>query len=328
MALAIKRSSSTQEPAQHPKTTASRGRDPGFFSSVRVFSLEPGSNVEPDAIRGYYIDFRAKAPDPTWPPPWLQEEKLHVRLTQWALGAYERFLCDEGEAWLAAAFAAGEHLIRVQAVGGRQDGGFVHLAPFPHTFPLEPPWLSSITQGQAASLFVRLHLEAGEERYAEAARRSLRPYAVPSSAGGVQTLLGGRPFPEEYPTSPPSFVLNGGLFALFGVYDVAMGLGDSASADEFELMSSTFASNLHRWDLGYWSRYDLYPHRLVNVASSSYHHLHASQLESLARLSSNPAFPIFCERFRAYETSSFARQRALARKVAFRAVVSRRRRPA
>jgi heparosan-N-sulfate-glucuronate 5-epimerase len=325
MALAIESESSAQGADRRLSTGASRGQDPGFFSSVRVFSLEPGSNVEPGAVRGYYIDFRAKAPDSTWPPAWLQAEQLHVRLTQWALGCYERFLCGEEEEWLAAAFAAGEHLLREQTVGGRQDGGFVHLAPFPHTFRLEPPWLSAITQGQAASLFVRLHLEGGEERYAEAAKRALQPYAVPSSAGGVQTLLDGQPFPEEYPTSPPSLVMNGGLFALFGLYDVGIGLGDSTSAAEFASMSSTFATNVHRWDLGYWSRYDLFPHRLVNVASSSYHHLHASQLESLARLSSNPEFPAFRDRLRAYEKSALSRGRALARKAAFRMVVSRRR---
>ncbi|HZT15002.1 MAG TPA: D-glucuronyl C5-epimerase family protein [Gaiellaceae bacterium] len=262
---------------------------------------------------------------PSWPPDWLSEAKLHVAITQWGLGCYEHYLADGEEAWLAAAIAAGDHLLVQQTRGGRLTGGFVHDEPYPHTFHLPPPWLSGITQGQAASLFVRLHQETGEPPYAEAARLSLAPLARPTSEGGVQVLLDGLPVHEEYPTEPPSYVLNGGLFALFGLYDAGLGLSDAEALAAFEETAQAYAQSLHRWDLGYWSRYDLYPHPLVNVASSSYHHLHISQLDALARLSPLPQFPAMRERFRAYERSRRCRGRAFAGKVRFRLAVSRRR---
>ena len=43
----------------------------------------------------------------------------------------------------------------------------------------------------------------------------------------------------------------------------------------------TLARNIDRWDTGSWSRYDLFPHRVVNVASSSYHVLHINQLRAM-----------------------------------------------
>ena len=57
---------------------------------------------------------------------------------------------------------------------------------------------------------------------------------LPSGEGGVQARLGGGPWPEEYPTDPPSYVLNGGIFALWGMYDVGAGLGDEDAARDFE----------------------------------------------------------------------------------------------
>ena len=295
----------------------------GFFSSVRTLSLEPGALVEPGRVRGYAIDFRSKAVEPRWPPDWLPETRLHVAVTQWALGSFEHYLHDGREAWLDAARQAAGYLLDRQTIGGRQDGGFVHDHPYPHTFRLAPGWLSGITQGQAASLFVRLHAETGDDRLAEAAVRALAPFDVPSREGGVQALLGGRPLPEEYPTDPPSHVLNGGLFALFGSYDVAVGLARPESQRQFDELADTFAQNLGRWDTGYWSRYDLYPHRRMNVASSAYHHLHISQLSVLARLSPAPQFARFRDRFREDEGRASARWRAFAAKVGFRLAVPR-----
>ena len=94
-------------------------------------------------------------------------------------------------------------------------------------------------------------------------------------------LLDGAPMPEEYPTDPPSFVLNGAIFALWG-YDVARCSGTSAPA-RFERGADALAANIHRWDTGCWSLYDLFPHPVMNVASPVYHALHTSQLEAMQR---------------------------------------------
>lgn len=276
-------------------------------------------------MRGSYIDFRFKAASPLWPPPWLAplRGQLHVATAQWGLGAHERYLEGEGDEWLLAALRAGEHLLEHQHRGGAHEGGWRHFFAMPHTYRLQPPWLSAIAQGEAASLLVRLHLQTGEERFAAAARRALLPMERPVSGGGTLASLAGAPFPEEYPTVPPSFVLNGAIFALWGYRDVGAGLGEAETLRRFEELTAALAANLHLWDTGSWSLYDLYPHPLPNTASSAYHLLHIRQLEALDRLCPQPELREVGARFREYRARGPNRRRALARKVAFRLTVPR-----
>jgi hypothetical protein len=281
--------------------------NPDAFGSERSFSPEIGRNWDAeDPIRGFYIDFSFKAESSQWPPPWLAglSEQLHVRTVQWGLGAYERFIDGQGERWLEAAQRAAEHLIGVQQSGGPQDGGLRHFFPMPHTYRIDPPWLSGIAQGEAASLFVRLYRESGDQRFAEAARRALLPMSVPSAEGGVLAELDGEGSIEEYPTSPASFVLNGAIFALWGIHDVGVGLGDEKELARFEALTSSLAASLHHWDTGHWSLYDLYPHPIPNIASAAYHLLHIRELEILDRLSPRPQLSEYRDRFQQYRASS------------------------
>jgi heparosan-N-sulfate-glucuronate 5-epimerase len=296
----------------------------GFFSSASSFSLPIGEHVLPGAVRGYYIDMRAKAHAPVWPPRGLvegSERRLHVGTIQWALGSYEHYLAGAGEEWLDAARLCADELIGMQEQAGLQVGGWIHRHPFSHTFSLRPPWLSAMAQGEAASLMVRLFAETGEERYAEAARYALLPLELDAADGGVRTVLDGRAYPEEYPTNPPSFVLNGGIFAMWGLYDVGVGLGEPGTLAAFHEAVDTLAVNLHRWDLGYWSRYDLFPHPVPNVASSFYHDLHVKQLQVTHRLAPRPELTRTAERWAEYETSPLNRGHAFAGKALFRLIV-------
>jgi heparosan-N-sulfate-glucuronate 5-epimerase len=180
-----------------------------------------------------------------------------------------------------------------------------------------------MAQGQCVSLLVRVHSETGRAEFADAALRGLRPLSIPTSHGGAHALLDGEPFPEEYPTSPPSFVLNGGIFALWGYHDVAVALDDADAALAFDRGVTTLAASIHRWDTGYWSSYDLYPHPLLNVANTSYHSLHIKQLRILEQLSPRPEIAAAAERFASYATSNINQWRALSRKVLFRLAIPR-----
>jgi heparosan-N-sulfate-glucuronate 5-epimerase len=206
---------------------------------------------------------------------------------------------------------------------GPHEGGWRQLIPMDHTYEIAPPWLSCITQGEGASLLARLHATTGEDRYAIAALRALKPMSVPVSAGGLLAELGGSPFVEEYPTEPPSFVLNGAIFALWGFYDVHILLGDAEAGAAFERLTDSLASNLWRYDTGHWSLYDLYPHPIPNVANPAYHLLHVKQLRIFQQIAPRPQFHETAERFEAYRASTLRRGKALGQKVLFRLVVPR-----
>jgi hypothetical protein len=292
-----------------------------------VFALPVGSQLISGRVHGYYIDLTSKAVARGWPPPWFPWPGFHrfMAMGQWGLGSYERYLNGEGEAYLAQAAQAGEYLIAEQETSGRRAGAWLEPRDYPHTFQMRGPWASAMAQGQCASLLVRLFLETGVERFALAARSALRPLEVPTQDGGVQALLDGRPFPEEYPTRPPSLVLNGAIYALWGVYDVSLGLDDDAGRRVFNEGRETLTANLHRWDTGHWSRYDLYPHPLTNVASFSYHALHINQLRAFDAIAPGYGFADRAARFEGYGLNRFNRARAYLEKVAFRVLVPRNR---
>jgi heparosan-N-sulfate-glucuronate 5-epimerase len=295
-----------------------------IFSTAMWFPQSVGSRISTDDVNGYYIDLTEAAKEPRWPPPWLETRRLYVGVCQFGLGCFERHLAGDGPDWLATAVAAGDHLVATQRHRGRLEGGWVHDFAYPHTYDLRPPWLSAIAQGQAASLLIRVHRSTGDRRYADAARSALLPLSVPTTDGGLLAALDGGGFPEEFPTDPPSLVLNGGIYALLGQYDVALGLGDADARAAFDAGIDTLARNLQRWDTGYWSRYDLYPHRIAHVSSPWYHTFHIAQLRALELVTGRAEFGDAASRFEWYATSRFKTGRAVAQKVLFRLLVPRR----
>lgn len=295
---------------------AGRYRNPVQRLLSSSFKLARGRHVDPGGVRGYPIDFSAKAIDTKLLPGFVHYpgQPLWVAHVQRGLGCYERYLTGDGDEWLDAARSAADLLLKHQA----DDGGWRQLDPYPHTYVLHPPWVSAMAQGEAASLLVRVHRETGEGRCAEAAVRALDPMRRLSAEGGASARLDGRWFPEEYPTDPPSFVLNGAVFALWGLRDVAVGLDDATAARDFEAGVDALAASIHRWDTGSWSRYDLHPHRVTNVASRAYHELHVTQLEAMDELAPRPELRATAARFAAYDASRTRVAAALARKVLFR----------
>jgi hypothetical protein len=294
----------------------------GFFSSAKRMSLPLGSAADPQAVRGYPIDLRVKAVSTSFPPQeWGGMTWSYVAIAQYGLGCYERWIAGEGEPWLGAAITTGRHLLDNQ----EPDGSWLHQVPFPHTFPTGVPWRCGMAQGEAASLLVRLYQETGEEQLAEAARRAIAPLARGVREAGVSALLDGTPWPEEYPTEPPSFVLNGAIFAWWGARDVGVAFGDRAATQIFETGVDVLATNLSRFDTGRWSLYCLRRYPVPHVASSFYHALHITQLEAMQRLAPRPEFDATRNRWIEYMGSPPLRWLALSQKVLFRIVVPRNR---
>jgi len=266
--------------------------DAGFFSSSRRLRLEVGTRFNRSSRRGYYIDLTSKATGTTWPPSWLGDGYGHVPLAQLGLGHFERYTDTEDEQQLAHARTAGDHLVATQVrEAGPHLGGWRHTFPYAHRAPLHPPWL--------------------------------RPMTVPVESGGVLGDLDGLPFLEEYPSTPQSHVLNGAVFALWGIRDVALSTGDAAiETQHFEALAALVAT-CARFDTGRWSRYDLFPDPPQNVASSFYHHLHISQLKALHGIYGVTEFGDLADRFEAYERRLTLRGIAFARKVSYRIAIPR-----
>jgi D-glucuronyl C5-epimerase C-terminus len=276
-----------------------------------------GSAFDDTSIRGYYVDFRAKTTSPTAGDA---ESLPAIQLIQLALGWWERHIAGDPAAeqrFLALCGAVEERSI--------SEGG-ARLWPVNVAVPkygLAPGWFSALPQGQAASVFVRAHLATGEDRFAELARGAIEPFLDPNGSALVTTTAAG-PMLEEAPSDPPSHILNGWMSALWGAWDVQLGLGDAAAAELFQTSVGRLRASLSDYDTGWWTLYSVYPHRIADLAKPIYHRFHITQLEVYERLTAYSEFGETRARWVGYDRAGH-RLRAVTQKAAFAALESRRR---
>ena len=184
---------------------------------------------------------------------------------------------------------------------------------------LKAPWYSGLAQGQGISLLARAHAETGESKYLDTARRAFISFQKLVTEGGVifvdeeQNI-----WFEEYVVSPPTHILNGFLWASWGVRDYFLATKDIAAGKLFEQATETLRVNLHRYDLGFWSLYEQSGTRLPMIASPFYHQLHIVQLGVMYHLTGEKLFAAYADRWQAYSRHWSNRARALCYKSLFK----------
>jgi hypothetical protein len=171
---------------------------------------------------------------------------------------------------------------------------------------IRAPWYSAISQGAALELFVGLNSVTGEQRWRTAADSTFATFLQRRSARQPWIVFVDRRYDrrylwfEEYPKNPPTQVLNGHLYALFGVYQYAVATGSAAAVDIFDGGATTVRHQLHLFRVpGGVSYYSL----RVHAQYRSYHCVHISQLKLLARLTGDPWFSREARRFAADASS-------------------------
>lgn len=253
--------------------------------------LEPmGKHIEIETLGGYHIDMREKARPYNGPSrdgfPLRDQNReglqlLPVTVTQMALGHYDCWLEDGDENRVEIIERCADWLCEQHGpCPGKMNGwsyGFDH-----GRLSIKAPFISAMGQGQGISLLVRAHKIVGKDRYLEIANDALQPFHHPVEQGGVTAFLpDGDIVFEEYPCSPFSHILNGFIFALWGVHDFGIYMKNEKALELAKAGLDTLAKMLPRYDVGYWSRYGLFPHPKPNVASPFYHELHIAQLRAL-----------------------------------------------
>lgn len=167
------------------------------------------------------------------------------------------------------------------------DSGLIRMR---HGFPaygLSEGWVSGMTQGLAASVLLRAAEITGDRDYERSARACLEPMWLAVEDGGVALDAGGA-WLEEFATQEPSRVLNGCIFAVWGVLDGFRATRDAKYLERAREVGATIDRMLVEFDIGWWSLYELYPRRsrvggsYRRLASPFYHRLHCDQLDLLA----------------------------------------------
>lgn len=288
-----------------------------------VFGVGPGyepqppdGRFNPDVVEAYYLDYSSKTLATT-PSAGL----VPADLAQLALGWWSRHLAGESSADSSFLEICRELERRATREEGKAWWPYAVAVP---KYGLRPPWHSAMAQGQIASVFTRAFGLTRDTRYAALARAAVHTLLPPSPL--VSTTPSG-PILEEAPSTPASHILNGWIFALWGVRDVSLALDEAAARRLYRSSLSALREMLPRYDVGWWSRYSLFPHALRDLAKPFYHRLHVDQLQIIGRAENLPEFTERAERWRRYDNAPH-RAAAIAQKVAFSAIdgVQRRRR--
>lgn len=280
-----------------------------------VFGVGPGyepqppdARFNPDTVEAYYLDYSSKTFSDT-PPAAL----VPADLAQLALGWWSRHVGGE-----SAAESSFLEICRELERGTKLEDSKAwwpyHVAV--PKYGLRPPWHSAMAQGQIASVFTRAFGLTRDTRHATLARAAVQTLLPPSPL--VSTTRSG-PILEEAPSTPASHILNGWIFALWGLRDVSLAFDEAATRRLYRSSLDALGETLPRYDVGWWSRYSLFPHALRDLAKPFYHRLHADQLQILGRAENLPELTERAERWRRYDNAP-RRAAAIAHKAAFGAI--------
>lgn len=251
----------------------------------------------------------------------------YTRIAGYALAHLQAYEASAGPAHRAAAVAAGRYFTDT---GHHANGELELRAEVPGKG--HSGTISAMAQGQAVSVLSRLYRLTGADMFAEAALASLGPFRRTVGEGGVVGRLraaGGTAVTwyEEEAVEPLSHILNGMVFAVWGLIDASEILQSSEAAALADRGLESIRLTAGQFDSGHWSWYDDPDDRRPYPASASYHQLHIAQLRDVGRRTGDQALTGLARTFSAYERSLACRARAISDLLAARARGGRRAAP-
>ncbi len=242
-----------------------------------------------------------------------------IAIAQYGLGNFNHYFRSEEPERRLRFLLVADWLVENLQANPQGFSVWMHHFDWEYRTPLLAPWYSGLAQGQGISLLLRAWLETKDARYLEAAERAFAPMLVDVAEGGVHfTDTEGYRWIEEYIVDPPTHILNGFMWALWGVYDLHLATGDERAKQLFCDSVETLKAKLHTFDTGYWSLYEQSGTRLKMLTSPFYHRLHIAQLRVMYLLTKEPIFEATADRWEAYTRSGLNRRRALVFKTIFK----------
>jgi heparosan-N-sulfate-glucuronate 5-epimerase len=284
---------------------------------------------QPGVLGEYYMPFFSKADysgyyDDNAIPMLDYHGKLGLQynpiaIAQYGLGNYNLYRRTGDERRKERFLKVAHWLLQHLEISSKGTRVWYHHFDFEYFRRLKAPWPSGLAQGQGLSVLVRAFAETGAQRYLEAAHQVFCSLALPVLEGGVkQTDANGYVWIEEYIVEPPTHILNGFIWALWGVYDYYLLTGEKGAKNLIDQCILTIADHLAQYDIGFWSLYELTPQFIKSIASPFYHRLHIAQLEVMYRLTEKGIFSEYAGRWRAYAQRASFRILARAGKIGFK----------
>jgi len=285
-----------------------------ILSGKSYFHQDQGRGIlfTPFELNGYFNDMTKKC---NWPGlvdnigiPLIDvigkgPQYFAITIVQKGLGHFDNFLKTSSQHDSHEFFKIADWFIENQ-----DDMGGWRID---NVMTLEPEILySAMAQGEVVSLLVRAWSIHKEVKYLTAAKKAYSLMVQPVSEGGCALYMDKNVFLEECPSSQVNTVLNGWIFAIFGVYDLFLATNDLSVKAFFELNVETLLRTIDAYIANFWSYYDL----KKNISSPFYHKLVISQLICLNLIIQNKKIDSIVMKFNSELTSKKCYLRALAHK--------------
>lgn len=268
-----------------------------------------GQIYSKDEIKGYYNDLTNKVKNekhikndlPLFECKNNKLKEFSIMIFQYGLGAYDLYLLgiDEEENLKKFKVALDWTIQKQEKNGGwitfdEKEGNNVY---------------SAMAQGEGISLLLRGYVEFRDEQYLNKAKEAIEFLMKPIENGGTTFYEKDAIYLKEYLNEP--VVLNGWIFSIWGIYDYLKFDKENDKVKSFyEKTVNTLSKQLHCFDNGYWSKYDIEK----RIASPFYHDLHIEQLKVMFDITGKEEFQEYANKFEKYGEKAFYRKKAFCKK--------------
>lgn len=278
--------------------------------SIDHVNQDKGKYYSVSEIKGYYNNLTEKV---TKNPSILDSDelpKVHpenqepvyfpVAIFQYGLGAYDLYIGTNDDRYLKKFLQCVEWTMANIDNQGRWNNFFFYCPETPY---------GAMAQGEGASLLVRAYKHTGDKNYLDKAKEALDFMLLPLENGGTTKYEGNDTYLMEYTFK--GMVMNGAIFAWWGLYDYVLATGDNGKYKE--ALDRTLRSLIHvlpQFKCSYWSMYSLDG----LIASPFYHNLHVAQMQAVFDLTGERIFKDYGTTWKRQQNNFICKSRAFIRK--------------
>jgi heparosan-N-sulfate-glucuronate 5-epimerase len=242
-----------------------------------------------------------------------------IAIAQYGLAHYNLYKKKGNKEKLKVAIKQADWLVDNLEKNERGISVWMHHFDWDYREMLKSPWYSSLAQGSGISLLARIYSETKKKVYLETAQKAFEAFLLDIKEGGVRFIdRKGNVWIEEYLVDPPTHVLNGFIWSLFGVYDYFLLTQEEKAKDLFNSCVKTLKENLKDYDVGFWSLYEQSGTKMKMMASPFYHNLHIVQLKILYEITGEEFFKDYARKWDNYRKKWLYRKTALIYKIIFK----------
>lgn len=285
-------------------------RQNDFEFDIDSLSLRYYLDIKPRLREGHFNLFNAKG----IPLTKYNDKNIQinpVNISAYGLGCLDMYIETNEKEYLDKFFLMADWLCDNQEMNGEM--GLWHYGY--NWKKMKSPWISGMAQGEALSTLSRAYEITKNRKYLDCAKKGFNCFMIDVEDGGVVSYLNGSIYFEEYPyKGDNTYVLNGFIYALFGIVDYYIVSKDNNAFNTFQNAIKTLTNNLHLYDNKFWSLYNISNNNSM-IASYMYHNLHIVQLSILYKMTGDKIFKDYYEKWDEYRNHPTNKIKALSMKI-------------